>query len=127
VAKVLDQLREARCLTESHFQLADPVQTRQFITRMSVDRLRLMLIAMSQAESVAPAALARDKEKVDAQVLDEREGRDVVEDVAVENVSLEMEDLRRHKKSLMRKWRITGVQRRMVLMVPLSLLRLIST
>jgi hypothetical protein len=86
-----------------------------------------MLIAMSQAESVAPAALARDKERVDVQVLDEREGRDVVEDVAVENVSLEMEDLRRHKKSLMRKWRITGVQRRMVLMVPLSLLRLIST
>jgi hypothetical protein len=71
-------------LTESHFQLADPVQTRQFVTRMSVDRLRLMLIAMSQAESVAPAALARDKERVDVQVLDEREGRDVVEDVAVE-------------------------------------------
>ena len=78
-----------------------------------------MLIVMSQAEVVVPAALAHDKERVDVQALDEREERDVVRDAAVESASHGMEDLRRHKKNLMLRWRITGVRRRMVLTVAL--------
>jgi hypothetical protein len=70
---------------------------------------------MSQAKAVVPAALVRVKEKADDQVQEERGGTDVVAAGAVESVLLGMEDPRRHKKSLMRRWRITGEPRRMVL------------
>jgi hypothetical protein len=73
---------------------------------------------MSQAEAVVPAALVRAKGKGGAQVLGGSEERDEVVDVEVESVSLGTEDLRRHKKSLMQRWKITGERRRMALMVP---------
>jgi hypothetical protein len=84
---------------------------------------------MCRAEAVVPAALVRAKEKVDAQELEESEARDEEVDVGVESVSLGTEDLRRHKKNLMQKWRITGARKRMALMVLMVLgwpLRLIS-
>ena len=119
VIQGLHQLLEAPCSTESHFQPADRVQTHQFVTQMSADRLQPMLIAMSQAEVVVPAALAHDRERVDVQALDGREERDVVGDVAEESAWLVMEDPRRHKKNLMQRWKITGVRRRMALTVVL--------
>jgi hypothetical protein len=72
---------------------------------------------MSQGEAVVPAALVRAKGKGGAQVLGESEERDEVVDVEVESVLLGTEDLRRRKKSLMQRWRITGERRRMALMV----------
>jgi len=102
-------------LIESQSQLADPVQTRLSVIQMSVDPHQATSIVMSQAEAVVPAALVRAKEKADDRAPEERGETDVVVRGAVESVLLGMEDLRRHKKSLMRRWRITGEPRRMVL------------
>jgi hypothetical protein len=76
-----------------------------------------MSIVMSQAEAVVHEAPVRVKEKADDLVQEERGERDVVVDGVAESALLETEDLRRRKKSLMRRWRIIGEQRRMALKV----------
>jgi hypothetical protein len=72
-----------------------------------------MSIVMSPAEEVVLEAPVPVKEKEDDLVQEEREERDVVVDGVAESALLETEDLRKRKKSLMRRWRITGEQRRM--------------
>ncbi len=79
---------------------------------------------MSPAEAVAPAALARVKEKAGAQVPGERGERGVGEAAVVASALLGMEDQRRHRKSLMRKWKITGGPRRMARKLLLGMLGL---
>jgi hypothetical protein len=76
---------------------------------------------MFQGEAAVPAALVRAKGKGGAQVLGESEEIDEVVDVEVESVSLGTEDLRRRKKSLMQRWRITGERRRTALMALMAL------
>jgi hypothetical protein len=79
---------------------------------------------MSRAKVVVPAALVHVKEMADAQVPEEKGERDGVEAVVVESVLLGMEDQRKHRKSLTRKWKITGEQRKMALMLLLGMLGL---
>jgi len=76
-----------------------------------------MSIVIFQVEVAVLAALVLAKEKADAQVPEERGGRDgvgvvVVVVVVVGSVLLGTEDLGRHKKSLTQRWKIIGEQRR---------------
>jgi hypothetical protein len=85
-----------------------------------------MLIAMFQVKGAALVVRCLAGEKVDDQVRDGREEREV----AVVEIDLpRTADQRRPKRSWMRKWRITGVRRRMVLLKLqlLPRLRMIST
>jgi hypothetical protein len=71
-----------------------------------------MSIVIFQVEVAVLAALVLAKEKADAQVPEERGGRDGVGVVVVGSVLLGTEDLGRHKKSLTQRWKIIGEQRR---------------
>jgi hypothetical protein len=80
---------------------------------------------MSQAEAAVPAAHPAE-EMADALVRDESAEREQDAVVAVAKRCLEMAGQRRHKRSLMLKWRIIGAEKRMELatMHLLKLLRL---
>jgi hypothetical protein len=92
----------------------------------SEDQLQAMLIAMFQVKGAALVVRCLAGEKADDQVRDGREEREV----AVVEIDLpRTADQRRPKRSWMRKWRITGVRRRTVLLKLqlLPRLRMIST
>lgn len=73
-----------------------------------------MLIDMFQVVVVAHAVLNVLEEMVEDQAQEERSAaEDDVVAVVVEIESREMVDQRRHRKNLMRRWRITGETREM--------------
>lgn len=90
--------------------------------------LPTMSIAIFQAVHAAdPAVLAHAEEMDDDQVRAENEVREPevgVAAVVLEIVLLEMEDLARHRRNSMLKWRITGDRRKMEMPRRLLLLRL---
>lgn len=91
----------------------------------SAVHLPATLTATSQAEAAVPAAHPAE-EMADAPVRDESVEREQDAVVVVVKRCLEMVDRRRHKRSLMLKWKIIGVEKRMELALThrLKLLRL---
>jgi hypothetical protein len=91
---------------------------------MSADLLQPTLIAMFQAREAVPAAHVAPRhaeETADDQVPDEKGGREQDAVVEIERSSQEMVDPRKPRKSLMPKWRIIGVGRKLAQKLQLEL------
>lgn len=113
----MDLRLAVRYSTELHFRETEPVPIRQFDTPMLVDLCQVTSTATFLMMAAVPEVLVL-VEMEDVLVDEESAGRnEVVEAVVeVEIVLLRMADPRRLQRSLMRRWKITGVRSRTALL-----------